>query len=959
MIPITELRYFVDTQPAYRILKPWWDVFTDYLSVVMLMIAVFGGTLQVTQDKMICLPCKWVVNKTCQKYFEPAFEPQGIQYDLDRHQYNYVDAVCYENKLHWFAKYFPYLVLLHTLIFLACSNFWFKFPWTSSKLEHFVSILLKCFDSPWTTRALSETVVEESDPKALGKMNGSIDKKASYVSEDVEASVPMLSATKSRFEQGIVDHSETGVLDKKEGEQAKALFEKVKKFRIHVEEGDIVYRLYIRQTIIKVVKFILIICYTGYYVHNIQFSVDCSVDIENLTGYQMYNCAHPLATLFKILACFYISLVVVYGMICVYTLSWMLRRSLKKYSFESIREESSYSDIPDVKNDFAFMLHMIDQYDPLYSKRFAVFLSEVSENKLRQLNLNNEWTLDKLRQRITKNSQDKLELHLFMLSGIPDTVFDLLELEVLKLELIPDVTIPPIIAQLINLREMWLYHTPAKIEAPALAFLRENLKSLHIKFTDIKEIPLWIYSLKNLSELHLTGNLSAENNRYIVIDGLRELKRLKVLRLKSNLTKLPQVVTDVGLHLQKLSINNEGTKLMVLNSLKKMVNLTELELIRCDLERIPHSIFSLHNLQEIDLKDNNLKTIEEIISFQHLYRLVCLKLWYNQIAYIPIQIGTLTNLERLYLNRNKIEKIPSQLFFCRKLRYLDLSHNNLTNIPADIGSLQNLQYFAITANRIEKLPPELFQCKKLRTLNLGNNCLLSLPSRFGELTNLTQLELRGNRLEGLPVELGECRLLKRSCLIVEESIFNTLPSEAVTLHTDLGDIKIELFCERAPKSCENFLALCASGFYSGCIFHRNIKGFMVQTGDPHSGPKVVPSCTTVINYKNRKCLYGTGKGGTSIWGRKFEDEFSEHLKHNVRGVVAMANSGPNTNASQFYFTYAKQPHLDMKYTVFGKIIDGLETLDELEKLPVNEKNFRPLNDVRIKDVTLHANPFAV
>lgn len=797
MIPITELRYFVDTQPAYRILKPWWDVFTDYISIVMLMIAVFGGTLQVTQDKMICLPCKWVVNKTCDDTVRlptdpvthlhanstitpvlPLPEPKGIKYDLDRHQYNYVDAVCYENKLHWFAKYFPYLVLLHTLIFLACSNFWFKFPRTSSKLEHFVSILLKCFDSPWTTRALSETVVEESDPKpAFGKMNGSMDKKASSMSEDVEASVPMLQRTKSRLEQGIVDRSETGVLDKKEGEQAKALFEKVKKFRTHVEEGDIVYRLYIRQTIIKVIKFVLIICYTGYYVNNIKFDVDCIVDIENLTGYRMYRCAHPLATLFKILASFYISLVVVYGLICMYTLSWMLRRSLKKYSFESIREESSYSDIPDVKNDFAFMLHMIDQYDPLYSKRFAVFLSEVSENKLRQLNLNNEWTLDKLRQRITKNSQEKLELHLFMLSGIPDTVFDLLELEVLKLELIPDVTIPPIIAQLISLKELWLYHTPAKIEAPALAFLRENLKSLHIKFTDIKEIPLWIYSLKNLMELYLTGNLSAENNRYIVIDGLRELKQLKVLRLKSNLTKLPQVVTDVGVHLQKLSINNEGTKLMVMNSLKKMVNLTELELIRCDLERIPHSIFSLHNLQEIDLKDNNLKTIEEIISFQHLHRLVCLKLWYNQIAYIPIQIGTLTNMERLYLNRNKIEKIPSQLFFCRKLRFLDLSHNNLTSIPADIGFLQSLQYFAVTANRIEALPPELFQCRKLRTLNLGNNCLQSMPSRIGELASLTQLELRGNRLECLPVELGECRLLKRSAIIVEEDLFSTLPPE--------------------------------------------------------------------------------------------------------------------------------------------------------------------------------------
>lgn len=88
--------------------------------------------------------------------------------------------------------------------------------------------------------------------------------------------------------------------------------------------------------------------------------------------------------------------------------------------------------------------------------------------------------------------------------------------------------------------------------------------------------------------------------------------------------------------------------------------------------------------------------------------------------------------------------------------------------------MQNFLFFKI---QIENLPNELFQCKKLRTLNLGNNCLQSLPSRFGELTALTQLELRGNRLECLPVELGECRQLKRTGLVVEEDLFNTLPTE--------------------------------------------------------------------------------------------------------------------------------------------------------------------------------------
>jgi len=159
---------------------------------------------------------------------------------------------------------------------------------------------------------------------------------------------------------------------------------------------------------------------------------------------------------------------------------------------------------------------------------------------------------------------------------------------------------------------------------------------------------------------------------------------------------------------------------------------------------------------------------------------------------------------------------------------------------------------------------------------------------------------------------------------------------AITLITDYGDMKVELFCEECPKTCKNFLALCASGYYNGSLFHRNIKGFMVQTGDPT----------------------GTGKGGNSIWGEKFKDEIVPHLKHNNRGILSMANSGPDTNGSQFFITYGKHPHLDMKYTVFGKVIDGFEVLDDLEKLEVNEKNYRPRKKVHVTSIKIHANPFA-
>ncbi|WFD04947.1 peptidylprolyl isomerase [Malassezia vespertilionis] len=153
---------------------------------------------------------------------------------------------------------------------------------------------------------------------------------------------------------------------------------------------------------------------------------------------------------------------------------------------------------------------------------------------------------------------------------------------------------------------------------------------------------------------------------------------------------------------------------------------------------------------------------------------------------------------------------------------------------------------------------------------------------------------------------------------------------SVTLHTTLGDVKIELFCEAVPRAAENFLGLCASGAYDSVKWHRNMKGFMIQTGDPS----------------------GTGKGGQSIWGEPFADEIRATLKFHARGVVAMANNVPNSNRSQ--------PHLDGRYTIIGKVIDGAEpggTLDAMESAPVDAKH-RPLEAICMTGVTVHANPIA-
>jgi peptidyl-prolyl cis-trans isomerase-like 3 len=163
-----------------------------------------------------------------------------------------------------------------------------------------------------------------------------------------------------------------------------------------------------------------------------------------------------------------------------------------------------------------------------------------------------------------------------------------------------------------------------------------------------------------------------------------------------------------------------------------------------------------------------------------------------------------------------------------------------------------------------------------------------------------------------------------------------------------------------PRASENFLALSASGYYNGTIFHRNIKGFMIQGGQSLvlTWRGSVGAVVTVLVAAGDPT--GTGKGGKSIFNTangKFPDEITDALKHSKRGVVAMANSGPNTNGSQFFIMYKAHAHLNGKYTIFGQVIDGMDTLDKLEKVPV-DGNDRPRQEIRINRVTVHANPIA-
>ncbi|XP_064424079.1 RING-type E3 ubiquitin-protein ligase PPIL2 isoform X2 [Latimeria chalumnae] len=157
----------------------------------------------------------------------------------------------------------------------------------------------------------------------------------------------------------------------------------------------------------------------------------------------------------------------------------------------------------------------------------------------------------------------------------------------------------------------------------------------------------------------------------------------------------------------------------------------------------------------------------------------------------------------------------------------------------------------------------------------------------------------------------------------------------VRIHTSKGDLNLELHCDMTPKTCENFVKLCKKGYYDGTIFHRSIRNFVIQGGDPT----------------------GTGTGGESYWGKPFKDEFKPNLSHKGRGVLSMANTGPNTNKSQFFITFRSCTYLDRKHPVFGRIVGGFETLTAMENVETDPKTDRPKEDIQIERTTVFVDPF--
>ena len=153
-----------------------------------------------------------------------------------------------------------------------------------------------------------------------------------------------------------------------------------------------------------------------------------------------------------------------------------------------------------------------------------------------------------------------------------------------------------------------------------------------------------------------------------------------------------------------------------------------------------------------------------------------------------------------------------------------------------------------------------------------------------------------------------------------------MTNKILEFNTNKGNFKIELYVDKAPVTTGNFIKLVDGGFYNGLIFHRVIPNFMVQCGCPH----------------------GTGRGGP---GYTIRDEFHPDLKHDSKGMLSMANAGPNTGGSQFFITVAETPWLDGKHSIFGKVIAGMEVVDSISKVE-KDRNDKPLQNVVVNSIKI-------
>lgn len=550
MFPVEKLSQFESTNPSYKILKPWWDVLTDYLSAVMLIIALSAGAMQVLQGHLICLPaaeCNFNSNNVshhsrngsipvstsfvrtnrsfCQKYYASAKNDSRMTIIAltkleDRRQYDFVDAQCGQEAVHWFASYLPFILFLQAVILVIVDNFWLKFPKTSSTVDHFIKLVLECFNSPGTCLHVSNvlwgTRISELDAE-------------SNATEDIEQGT----GERDMLQRNSVQIPSTSALELSEAIKAKTLCEKIRHFQKDVEHQNhqFLVGIYLAQAVMQCVFSLASLIVNSCFYSSVRSRVDC--DVDDIGGaiyghYDYFKCSYAIAVYFRLTLNIFYVLITPYFLLCVIIFAWTLSKFKKPFSFEEIAKKFDtgalkLADVKEVNGDLAFMLHLLNKYNKLYLYRFAVFLSQKNEKNLKDFILLKKWSLDKLKRMTTENGT---KLNLEGLPGIPMAIFQLSKLKSLTLEdcTLTEEDFVSMAWQTLKLRSLSLVRCRLESIPTAIFQNFEYLETLDLSHNRITSVPENIADLHYLHTLNIVGNKVTEGLEHIVkIDRLRKL----------------------------------------------------------------------------------------------------------------------------------------------------------------------------------------------------------------------------------------------------------------------------------------------------------------------------------------------------------------------------------------------------------------------------------------------------
>lgn len=585
MFPVEKLSQFESTHASHRILKPWWDVFTDYLTQAILIIALSAGAMQALQGDLICLPaaeCNFNLNKVandsrnssisvsssfpranrsfCQKYYASATRDSRMTVLAftkleDRRQYDFVDAQCGQEALHYFASYLPFILFLQAAILLIVDNFWLKFPKTSSTIDHFVKLVLECFNSSGTCLDVSNvlwgtSISDEAESKVTEDIEQGTRKRDKLLQEDPVAARNPSTAT---------DRDPTSAFELSEAIKAKTLCEKIRHFRKDVESHQkhrFLVGIYLAQAFIQCVLSLAFFIFDVCYHNKVRSTVKCNIDGTINGHYDFFKCSYGIAAYFRVSLVIFYVLITPYCLLCVFMCLWTayVWKFKTPFSFKEVRrfdtEALKLGDINDAHGDLALMLHLLNEYNKLYVYRFAVFLSQKNEKSLKNFILWKEWPLDKLQRMSTENGT---KLRLNSLSGIPKTIFQLSELESLTLEdcTLTEEDFDPEDWRKLELRSLSLVRCRLESIPEAIFQNCEFLETLDLSYNRIKSVPENIAALHYLHTLNIAGNQVTEG-----VEHIMKIDSLTVLNLREN-DSLQNVPNEIVGHpgIRKLYVN--------------------------------------------------------------------------------------------------------------------------------------------------------------------------------------------------------------------------------------------------------------------------------------------------------------------------------------------------------------------------------------------------------------------